>query len=165
LRASFEPRDNLPQRASFRADYFQAAATLTITTDSSEQYFAPPQIAEARAIDPLNNDTALGENDMLRITFDRETSGLYNSKYLTNRTYVDELLSFEDAAGPVELPADAHYEAEWTDTSTLLISFGVGTDNATEPTRVAVRESANLRTRAGLSEPSSSRAGRWSSSS
>ena len=47
----------------------------TVQTIASEAYFAPPLIAEARAIDALNNDTALGPGDQLHVAFDRETNG------------------------------------------------------------------------------------------
>ena len=139
----------------------------TVQTIASEAYFAPPLIAEARAIDALNNDTALGPGDQLHVAFDRETNGYAGlpaigsgGHNLINRTYVDALIEFRDAAGePLNLPRNAQYSATFMDSSTLIISFGEGLGNASDPRQqpkaIAVKPDADLRTRAGVSRASS----------
>ena len=120
---------------------------LPVRTLAAQAYFSPPLVASARAHDATNNDTALGYGDTLTLVFDRETdghAGLHaigvTGPTLPNRTYVDALLAFRDAAGlPVALPADARYTGEWVDTSTLVVTFGGGLGNASAfptPTQV-----------------------------
>ena len=84
-----------------------------------------PNPHQARAYDPLNNDTRLGEGDELQITFDRPTNGLHqHGALLSNRTYVDRLLQWWDLDGaPLELHASAAYFAEWRDASSLVVRF------------------------------------------
>ena len=85
-----------------------------------------PRPHQARAYDPLNNDTRLGEGDELQITFDRPTNGLHqHGALLSNRTYVDRLLQWWDLDGaPLELHASAAYFAEWRDASSLVVRLG-----------------------------------------
>ena len=109
-----------PARTSQRA-----SATVAIHTDFSEGIGLPPRIAQARAYDPLNNDTRLGEGDELQITFDRPTNGLHqHGALLSNRTYVDRLLQWWDLDGaPLALHPSAAYFAEWRDASSLVVRF------------------------------------------
>eukprot|EP00966_Prymnesium_polylepis_P097500 2258724-Prymnesium_polylepis.1 len=131
---------------------------VTVLTDAGQQYFSPPKILEAQALDLLNNDTAFGMGDMIRLLFDRETNGMAERKQLINRTYVDQVLAFYDAVGaPFMLPLGASYSGEWEDTRTLTITFGTGTSNTTAPAVVEVRETAGLLTRAGVSTAASDR--------
>ena len=128
-------------------------------TDAAEQHFTPPRLAEARAIDVLNNDTELSRGDFLRLTFDRQTNGPHALGPLSNRTYVDQLIGFEDPRGaPLALPLAAEYSGDWLDASTFVIAFGDGVGNTTAPGYVRILPSARLRTRAETSLPSSDRA-------
>ena len=138
------------------------SSSRVVRTSAAEAYFAPPLIAEARAVDADNNDTAIGMDDVLRLVFDRETNGYAglsdigaSGPLLENRTYVDALVEFRDAAAVVlEMPIEASYSGLWHDTSTLVITFGAGLGNASaglEPASVAIRPAAGLKTRAAIS--------------
>ena len=149
-----------PSRTSLAAN-----GTRNVRTLAADAYFAPPRIAEARAYDELNNDTALGVGDLLIVRFDRETNGHAGlvevgalGPLLPNRTYVDALLTFYDTSGAeLVLPIGAGYSGEFADTSTFVVTFYAGLGNATEaaPAMIAIAPKADLRTRAGVSRPSS----------